>query len=90
MSPDLVRQLPAQDPPVETGPIRFGNDTTGVFIRTDNALAFSIAVRSLLQDPQLASVSPVVWKAQMENLLRVLESSHRANHDNGDAMGFAG
>jgi hypothetical protein len=90
MKQETVRQLPVQNPPVETGPIRFGNDTAGVFIRADNALAFSIAVQSLLQDKQLESVCPVVWKAQMENLWRLLESSRRADHENGDAMGFAG
>ena len=90
MKQDTVRHLPAQDPPVETGPIRFGDDTTGVFIRADNALAFSIAVRSLLQDKQMESVCSVVWRAQMENLWRLLESSRRADHKNGDAMGFAG
>lgn len=83
------RQLPAQDPPVETGLIRFGDDKTGVFIRADNALGFSIAVRSLLQDKQLASVCPVVWKAQMESLLRLLESSQEENHEDTGSLGVA-
>ena len=62
MAQDPVRQLPAQSPPVETGPIRFGNDKTGVFIRADNALGFSITLRNLLQDSPLASVwAPSSW-----------------------------
>lgn len=95
MNRHSVRQLPAQNPPVETGPTRFGNDTTGVFIRADNALAFSIATRSLLRDKRLESTGPVVWKTQMENLLRLLESSGKENlqdreDEDSDTMGVAG
>lgn len=39
-----VRVLPAQTPRVETGPVRFGDDWTGVFIRGDNAFAYLLAL----------------------------------------------
>lgn len=88
MPEDPVRQLPAQSPPVETGPIRFGNDKTGVFIRADNALGFSITLRNLLQDIPQASVWLGQWKTQMEILLLLLESSQagQKNHEDNDAL----
>jgi hypothetical protein len=87
MSEDPVRQLPEQSPPVETGPIRFGNDKTGVFIRADNALGFSMALRSILDSP-LASIWVGQWKTQMENLLLLLESSRadQKDHEDNDAL----
>lgn len=87
-----IRHLPAQSPPVESGAIRFGNDTPGVFIRADNALAFSITIRSLLQDKSLESACPAVWKAQLENLLRLLESSGKENREDedGETLGSVG
>jgi hypothetical protein len=32
-----IRKLPAQDKRVETGPVQFGEDWPGIFIRGDNA-----------------------------------------------------
>jgi hypothetical protein len=39
------RQFPAQPPPVETGPVRFGDDDTGLFIRGAEALVYPTALR---------------------------------------------
>lgn len=39
-----VRVLPEQSPRVETGPVRFGDDWTGVFIRGDNAFGYIMAI----------------------------------------------
>jgi hypothetical protein len=88
MAQNPVRQLPTQSPPVETGPIRFGDDKTGVFIRADNALGFSIALRSLLQDSPLASIWLGSWRTEMEILLLLLESSQvdQDNHEDKDAL----
>jgi hypothetical protein len=90
MPQNPVRQLPAQSPPIETGPIRFGNDKTGVFIRADNALGFSITLRNLLQDSPLASVWLGSWKTEMEILLLLLESSQVGQEDHGDNDALAG
>ena len=90
MKQDSVRHLPAQNPSVETGPTCFGDDKTGVFIRADNALAFSIAIRDLLQDKQLQSVRLAGWKTEMENLLHLLESIRNVNRVNRDDLEFAG
>ena len=90
MPQDPVRQLPAQSPPVETGPTRFGNDKTGVFIRADNALGFSIALRSLMEDNPLASDWLGAWKTEMEVLLLLLESSQTGQEDHEDKDALAG
>jgi hypothetical protein len=90
MPQNPVRQLPAQSPPIETGPIRFGNDKTGVFIRADNALGFSITLRNLLQDSPLASVWLGSWKTEMEILLLLLESSQVGQEDHEDNDALAG
>lgn len=39
------RQFPAQTPPVETGPVRFGDDDTGLFIRGAEAQMYPAALR---------------------------------------------
>ena len=39
------RQFPAQTPPVETGPVRFGNDDTGLFIRGAETQMYPTALR---------------------------------------------
>lgn len=36
--PDAIRKLPAVERRVETGPVQFGDDWPGIFIRGDNAL----------------------------------------------------
>ena len=89
MAQSPVRQLPAESPPVETGPIRFGDDKTGVFIRADNALGFSIALRNLLHDNPLASIWLGSWRTEMEILLLLLESS-QVDQENEDKDALAG
>lgn len=42
---NMPRQFPAQSPPVETGPVRFGDDDTGLFIRGAEALVYPAALR---------------------------------------------
>lgn len=84
MKQNSVQQLPAQRIPVETGPARFGDDQAGVFIRADNALAFPVAIRSLLQEKKPEAACPVFWKAQMENLLYLLESSPKEDRAERD------
>ncbi|MHB8408399.1 MAG: nucleoside 2-deoxyribosyltransferase [Acidiferrobacterales bacterium] len=44
-----VRKLPAQNSRVETGPIQFGEDWPGLFIRGDNAAYYSLALGEILR-----------------------------------------
>lgn len=43
-----VRSLPAMDQRVETGPIRFGDDYPGYFIRGDNAIGEASVIASVI------------------------------------------
>lgn len=44
-----IRQLPAVAERVETGPVQFGDDWPGVFIRGDSAFAYAMALRAMLR-----------------------------------------
>lgn len=44
-----IRQLPAQQERVETGPVQFGDDWPGVFIRGDNAGWYAFNLGQLLE-----------------------------------------
>lgn len=43
-----LRTFPNDGPRVETGPVRFGDDWPGLFIRGDNAIMFASSLRSML------------------------------------------
>lgn len=43
-----VRLLPAQDKRVESGPVQFGDDWPGVFIRGDDAAAYAFELQRML------------------------------------------
>lgn len=62
------RRMPAQACRVETGPVQFGDDWPGVFIRGDAAAAHA----AMLQDVILRGGSPLarVWLAGLYNTLR--------------------
>ena len=45
-----VRRLPKQDGRVETGPTKFGDDWSGIFIRGDDCLSFSICLENALRE----------------------------------------
>lgn len=64
-------RLPAQDPRVESGPVQFGEDWPGVFVRGDNALFFAQACHAAAED--LAKEHwPLV--AQLRGLAELLRS----------------
>ena len=42
-----IRKIDKQEPRVETGPVQFGNDWPGVFIRGDNAFFYSMFLKKL-------------------------------------------
>ncbi len=43
-----IRKLPATDVRVETGPIQFGDDWPGTFIRGDNAAYYAAHLKRLI------------------------------------------
>lgn len=74
MAEKSVRELPAVEQRVETGPIQFGEDWPGIFIRGDAAIFFAMHLRTLLDiktsDPEWYFSKQVVL-----GLLSDLESS---------------
>jgi hypothetical protein len=63
-----IRQLPPVDDRVKTGPIQFGDDRPGVFIRGDNAMTYAMALSSLIKqdgDP----ISELVVQSLMHTLM---------------------
>lgn len=64
-----ILKLPGQEPRVETGPVRFGDDWPGLFIRGDNAASFAMALRELARTPEHP-----IWRAVVDGLISDLES----------------
>ena len=75
---DEIRALPAPDASggrVETGPVQFGDDWPGVFIRGDNAFGFAMALRDKLAGHD----HPLMVEGPLKSLLALLESSSLNN-----------
>ncbi len=66
-----VRILPQATPRVETGPVQFGDDWPGIFIRGDNAFHYAINLSLALDKVQ---TDPFVW-ATLKSLAHDLASS---------------
>lgn len=66
-----VLKLPDQPKRVESGPIQFGDDWPGIFIRGDNALFFAFAVAHAAE---LLGPEYVTLKAQLSGLANDLRS----------------
>lgn len=61
---------------VETGPLEFVDDWTGIFIRGDNAFSYALAVSDILL--YLDKASPVSWM-YLESLRKLLIASDMSN-----------
>jgi hypothetical protein len=72
-----VRRFPAQEQRVETGPILFGDDWPGIFIRGDDAFRYTHALREAALDLKLGFLTRQV----LLGLLDDLESSNCRNND---------
>jgi hypothetical protein len=71
-----LRSLPHDGPRVETGPVQFGDDWPGLFVRGDDALALAFYLRNH-GSPLYASAIP--------RLTALLESCNAGNFA-GDAL----
>lgn len=67
-----IRRLPATEPRVETGPVRFGDDWPGTFIRGDSAVNYAWHLRALLVEQNDSPLS----KCILRDLLSDLEGSN--------------
>lgn len=67
----MIRQLPQQEKRVETGPVQFGDDWPGVFIRGDNAFGYMLSLKSLLEGVKNCERNYLA-EAQLEDLATLL------------------
>lgn len=67
-----IRVLPHADARVETGPVQFGDDWPGVFLRGDNALGYALALREQLDGDAVESASNPLTRIKLRGLLRTL------------------
>jgi hypothetical protein len=70
----------------ETGPMSFGDDWTGVFIRGDNAAAYAMVLSNVLgnyKDSDVVAVGPIEVQ-QLKGLLELLNSCNEANQSDED------
>lgn len=65
-----IRQVPHVAPRVETGPLAFGDDWPGIFIRGDHAAHYAFVLRLLLDTGECDPISHV----SVRQLLSDLES----------------
>lgn len=70
------RILPAAEPRVETGPVQFGDDWPGTFIRGDNSFAYASYLEIVLD----ASKADPISVAMLRGLLSDLRSSDARTH----------
>jgi hypothetical protein len=65
---DKIRKLPAaEDGRVETGPVQFGDDWPGIFIRGDNAFGYAMELQNAM-----AKMPECLEKMQMKWLCELL------------------
>lgn len=64
-----MQTIPHQGKRVETGPIQFGDDWPGVFIRGDNAFALAMSLQAVL-----GGRKDVFSEASVRGLLELLQS----------------
>jgi len=69
-----IRVLPAQDQRVENGPIQFGEDWPGVFIRGDSAGYYAMTLRAILQPPaeNASATTDAIARIQLGGLYDLL------------------
>jgi len=65
---DDIRKVPAVEPRVETGPIQFGDDWPGTFIRGDNAFAYAMYLEIVLAESKADPISIAMLKGLLSDL----------------------
>lgn len=74
-----IRHLPAIEPRLETGPVAFGDDWPGCFIRGDNCAHYAMHLRGVLENIELG----VIVTSVLRGLLSALESCNLVLRDTG-------
>jgi hypothetical protein len=80
MKNDETRLIPHTGPRVETGPVKFGDDWTGVFIRGDNAFGMAMGLRALLSGASAprSLLHNTLAVVTLTGLIELLESANEA------------
>lgn len=87
---DAIRQFPDEIERVETGPIQFGQDWPGVFIRGNNAAWFAFMLTSVLNDHARFHGDPIARNA-LKSLASTLASCNLALRPQpGEGAGHGG
>jgi hypothetical protein len=63
-----IRLLPAVGQRVETGPVRFGDDWPGTFIRGDSALGYAMYLEIVLAESKADPLTVAVLKGLLADL----------------------
>lgn len=71
-----TRRLPAVDKRVETGPVQFGDDWTGLFIRGDNCFGLWMNLRKIVNNPNLHWLE----RTALEEVVELLASTNENKH----------
>lgn len=69
------RQIASQGRPVETGPVRFGDDYMGVFIRGDNAFYYRMYLENIRNKITVGSLE---WYA-VTDMIELFASADEQN-----------
>lgn len=80
-----IRQIPQPDGNrVETGPVQFGNDWPGVFIRGDACLFLASTIEELIKtSKEFQSPNHIRMLSELSELLEWLESSRVSTGKDG-------
>lgn len=63
-----IRELPATESRIETGPIRFGEDWPGTFIRGDHAASYAVHLEAMLMAFPITGISLAVLRGLLSDL----------------------
>lgn len=78
-TPRRARELPAVERRVETGPVAFGDDWPGLFIRGDGCFMYAGAIRTCLAEldklPAGQEVHIVMARGMLRGLAELMEAT---------------
>lgn len=71
-----IRLLPSQKERVESGPIKFGEDFAGTFIRGDDAFYYNTALIEVLRVLKAQKSHPIMVLGPIQSLFNLLNDSN--------------
>jgi hypothetical protein len=69
-------EFPLNDERIETGPVRFGEDWPGVFVRGDDAIMFAVVLKKFLRSQEFdeQSIEEAGQRLELRRLTDLLNS----------------